>query len=140
MSRWKIWLALSVVFGSGLILGSVATGLYVRQQVRSQINSVMAGDIETVSGFVMTHLGRALGLSSEQRTQISPVVRQGVSEIRSLRAQLRPRFETVYRHKAEDIKQHLTAEQTDRLEKILERIHRGMGQSPPDQKTMRGIE
>jgi hypothetical protein len=130
MSRWKVWLALGVVFCSGLVLGAAGTGLYVRHEIRSQINSIMSGDVQTVSGFIMTHLGRALDLQPEQEAKIRPIVEQGVQQVRTLRSELRPRFEAIYLGKAGEIKAHLTPTQSAKLDNILERVKRGMTPLP----------
>jgi len=115
-----------VVFVSGLVLGVAGTGLYVRYQIRSQINSIMSGDVQTVTGFVMTHLGRALELKPEQEDKIRPIVQKGVQEVRVLRTELRPRFEAIYLGKATELKAHLTPSQSAKLDSILERVKRGM--------------
>lgn len=130
MSRWKVWLALGVVFCSGLVLGAAGTGLYVRYQIRSQINSIMSGDVQTVTSFVMTHLGRALELQPEQEAKIRPLVEQGVQQVRELRTELRPRFEAIYLGKAKEIKTHLSPSQSAKLDSILERVGKGMTPLP----------
>ncbi len=130
MSRWKIWLALGVVFCSGLVLGAAGTGLYLRHEIRSQINSIMSGDVQIVTGFVMTHLGRALELDPEQEAEIRPIVEQAVRQVRELRAELRPRFEAIYLGKANEIEAHLSSCQRAKLERILARVKRGMTPLP----------
>lgn len=115
---------------SGLVLGVAGTGLYVRHEIRSQINSIMSGDVQTVTGFVMTHLGRALELKPEQEAKIRPIVKEGVREVRVLRAELRPRFEAIYLGKAGELKAHLTPPQIAKLDSILERVGKGMSPLP----------
>ena len=126
MSRWKVWVALGVVFASGLVLGAAGTGLYVRYHIRSQINSIMSGDVQTVTGFVMTHLGRALELEPGQEAEIRPIVQKGVAEVRELRTELRPRFEAIYLGRAGELKAHLNPAQKAKLDSILARVKKGM--------------
>lgn len=126
MSRWKVWVALGVVFVSGLVLGAAGTGIFVRYQIRSQINSIMSGDVQKVTGFIMTHMGRALDLEPAQEAPIRPIVQKGVAEVRQLRAELRPRFEAIYLGRAKELKSHLNPAQRAKLDRILERVGKGM--------------
>jgi hypothetical protein len=132
MARWKIWLALALIFLSGLALGVVGTGLYVRHQVKETLTEALEGNSQALSGKVMRNLRRALDLRTEQQKAMEPIVAKAIEDVRQARVQLRPRFMAIYQEAVADMQPHLTAEQRARLAGILAKVEKGLHGKPAE--------
>lgn len=84
-TKLKVWLVLVVVFLLGSITGAAVTGLY-RLRAGSDRSERSAHDrFEKMSS--------DLSLTEDQRKQVSAILDETRNEYKSLRAELRPRFE-----------------------------------------------
>jgi len=126
MSRWKILTGLFIIFLSGILIGSAGTGLYVRHVIRTKVNALVSGDSHVATQLVMERLGRLLALSDAQKKTIQPLIRDAAVKIRALRSRLRPQFEAVFLQTARGIKAHLNKNQQEKLDKLTERIRKGL--------------
>ena len=129
MRKWKILAGLLAIFISGVVIGSVCTGFYVRHLIRERVNSLVSGDRDVAVQLVMERLTRSLGLSAEQKAEIEPIVREAAGRIRSIRARLRPQFMEVFSQASRDIKKHLDEKQKRKIDSLLKRIRKGLSAS-----------
>ena len=131
MSRWKILTGLFIIFLSGILVGSAGTGLYVRHVIRTKVNALVSGDSHVATQLVMKRLGSSLALSDTQKMAIQPLIRDAAVKIRELRSKLRPQFEAVFLQTSQEIKTHLNKSQQKKLDKLTERIRKGLSQERP---------
>ena len=126
MQRWKIIAGLLVIFLSGCIVGSTATGLYVRQFIRTKVDALVSGDTDTAVELVMKRLTRTLTLTDQQQAAITPIIQQAAQRIRAIRIKLRPEFMEVFIDTAAQIKTHLNPDQQKEIELLMQRIKNGL--------------
>jgi excinuclease UvrABC ATPase subunit len=112
MKSWKFRLGIVAIFALGVVVGAVATGLFVRHRFS---NFGFVRPDQAVS-HIMGRLERELKLSEEQRHAIEPIVADGFTKMRALRARLTPEVEALVAETSQRIKQHLDAEQQRHLE------------------------
>lgn len=115
MKRWKVWLGVAVIFVSGLIIGSLGTGLVVKIGIKRMVQRVSAGDTAVVARMVMIKMRHELRLSREQRRQIFPIVNRAVGRIRKLHYALKPQIEREVARTVSEITPHLTPKQRRKL-------------------------
>jgi Spy/CpxP family protein refolding chaperone len=119
MKRWKVWLGVAVIFVSGLVIGSLGTGLVVGLGVKRMVRRVTAGDTSVLTKVVMMKMRRDLRLTREQRRQIRPMVAAAIDRIRRLHDTLRPKIKQEIAKAATEISRHLTPKQRRRLQERL---------------------
>lgn len=86
-TRIKIWIVFAVVFALGTVTGAALDGVY-----RSRA-SVGRDDHKRDAGEHFDKMRRDLNLTDEQATKMRAVLEETRNEYRSLRAELRPRFD-----------------------------------------------
>jgi Spy/CpxP family protein refolding chaperone len=89
-TRIKIWIVFVAVFALGTVTGAALDGVY-----RSRASAGRRGDEERRrdAGAHFDKMRRDLNLTDEQATKIRAVLDETRNEYRSLRAELRPRFD-----------------------------------------------
>ena len=126
MNRWKILTVLFIIFFSGIITGSVGTRLYIRHVIQTKVNALVSGDAHVATQLVMERLEKLLALSDAQKKVIQPLILNAAIRIRALRSRLRPQFEAVFFDTARLIKVHLNKDQQKKLDKLHERVRKGL--------------
>jgi len=126
MRKWKMVSGLLAIFLSGILIGSVGTGIYVRHVIRARVDALVRGDRSMAVQLVMERLTRSLGLNAEQRAAIEPIVQEAARKIRAIRAKLRPEFMEVFLQTSGKIKAHLTKEQRKKIDRLTRRIREGL--------------
>ncbi|MCB2189417.1 MAG: hypothetical protein KQJ78_23610 [Deltaproteobacteria bacterium] len=130
-ANWKTYTGLGVIFLAGVLVGMLATGMYVRHQVKVRANALIQGDREAATDMAMGQLTRALDLTPAQEKALRPLVAQGADDLRTLRARLRPQFRAVFSRTAGRMLPLLTPAQQAKLQSILARVDRGLTAPPP---------
>lgn len=88
-AKAKIWLVLVAVFVLGAVTGGALTGLY-RSRASS---SVSRENRERAMKDRFEKMRQELNLTDQQTTQVRAILDETRNEYRSLRAELRPRFD-----------------------------------------------
>jgi Spy/CpxP family protein refolding chaperone len=110
-TRLKVWLVLVVVFVLGSITGAALTGLY-----RSRAS---ADRPEKATHDRFDKMRRELNLTDEQTKSVSAILDETRNEYRSLRAELRPRFEEPRQKARAKIRALLTPEQQQKFDAMV---------------------
>ena len=124
-TKLKVWLVLVVVFLLGSITGAALTGLY---RARS-------GDRPERSGHERFEKMRAeLNLTEEQTKAVSAILDETRNEYKTLRAELRPRFDEPRQKARAKIRALLTPEQQQKFDA---RVAQQDAEREGDQKSKR---
>jgi Spy/CpxP family protein refolding chaperone len=125
-TRLKVWLVLVVVFVLGSITGAALTGLYRSRASADRPEKAMHDRFEK--------LRRELNLTDEQTKSVSAILDETRNEYRSLRAELRPRFEEPRQKARARIRALLTPEQQQKFDGLVAQQD---AQRESEQKTKR---
>lgn len=130
MAKWKIWVALLVLFVSGLLIGSVGTRMYVRHK----ISSIYSRERPAVRNLFVRRLTRELDLTREQREKIEEIASRAAEKFHNLHTQHRSEVEVIIDQSASEMKKHLSPaqqEQFDELRKRMKAQHKRRRHGPP---------
>ncbi|MBA2503827.1 MAG: hypothetical protein H0V27_13200 [Pyrinomonadaceae bacterium] len=108
-TRLKVWLVVMGVFALGCITGASLDGAY-RLRVGGERRE-MRGSGRRSSGEVLEKMRRDLSLNDNQATEIGRILEQTHTEYRSLRAEVRPRYDRIRQSARTQIRSLLTPEQ-----------------------------
>jgi Spy/CpxP family protein refolding chaperone len=120
MKKWKIWTGLVILFLSGVLIGGLASGLYIRSKI-----------VEVVSGekfwpprpkLVVNRLTREIGLTPDQQAKILVIVEQFTRELIEVRRETRQKIAEILDQSRSEMKKHLTPDQQKKLDEFLEKI------------------
>ena len=117
MRKWKLWSGLAVLFLSGVLIGALSTGLFMKHSLERSLHQGEPG----VRHLVMNRLTRQLNLTESQKEYAEKVLCRTQSELRRLRQSHRPEFEEVMQRAIVDFKKELTPEQQRKLDTMYER-------------------
>jgi Spy/CpxP family protein refolding chaperone len=110
-TKLKVWLVLVVVFALGSITGAALTGLYRSRAGADRPDRAMHDHFEKMR--------RDLNLTDEQTKSVSAILDETRNEYRSLRAELRPRFEEPRQKARTKIRALLTPEQQQKFDALV---------------------
>jgi len=110
-TRLKVWLVLVVVFVLGSITGAALTGLYRSRAGADRPEKAMHERFEKMR--------RELNLTDEQTKSVSAILDDTRNEYRSLRAELRPRFEEPRQKARTKIRALLTPDQQQKFDAFV---------------------
>jgi Spy/CpxP family protein refolding chaperone len=110
-TRLKVWLVLVVVFVLGSITGAALTGLYRSRSGADRPERAMHERFEKMRS--------ELNLTDEQTKSVSAILDDTRNEYRSLRAELRPRFEEPRQKARTKIRALLTPEQQQKFDALV---------------------
>jgi hypothetical protein len=132
MGKWKIWVGLIVLFLSGVLIGGVATRMYVRYR----ISGVLAGKRPPIRDLFLRELTRELNLTEEQRQEMEQIASNAAEEFHTLHKKHRREAEDVLNRAVSEMKKYLSPEQQEELDKVRNRMrawrgHRGHHPPPP---------
>lgn len=120
-TRLKIWLVVVGVFVLGCVTGAALDSAY---RLRGR-------DRHKDDGFEV--MKRDLNLSEQQSTQIRAILDQTRNDYRTLRTEVRPRYDAIRQNARTRIRQLLTPEQQQRFDaKMAERDARRDGDEKDD--------
>ena len=130
MAKWKIWVALLVLFVSGVLIGSVGTRMYVRHK----LTGIFARERPAVRNLFVRRLTRELDLTREQREEIEQIASRAAEKFHELHREHRSQAEDLFDQSASEIKKHLSPaqqEQFDELRKRMKERHKRRRHGPP---------
>ncbi len=130
MAKWKIWVALLVLFVSGVLIGSVGTRMYVRHQ----LSSIFSRERPAIRNLFVRRLTRELDLTREQRQEIEEIASRAAEKFYDLHSQHRAEVEAILDQSASEMKKHLSPaqqEQYDELRKRMKARHKKRWHGPP---------
>jgi hypothetical protein len=112
-TRLKIWLVLLCVFGLGCVTGAFFDSAYRLQAGgrRHEGSRAVRGEERMFEG-----MKRDLGLSEQQEKEIRVILDETRNGFRSLRAEVRPRYDELRRNSRTRIRALLTPEQQQRFD------------------------
>ena len=113
-TRLKIWLVLLGVFVLGCVTGAALTGLY-----RSRASGDRSEAREKAMHERFENMRRELNLTDEQTTAVRAILDETREEYRTLRTELRPRFEEPRQKARTRIRALLTPEQQQRFDAMV---------------------
>ncbi len=131
MNRWKVIAGLTVIFVSGMVVGTIGSVVYTRHQIRTRINAIISGDVRATAQIIVDRLDKALNLTDDQESKIRPTIEKAVRQVAALRARLRPQFQRIFSETSDELKRCLDTEQKKQLESVLTRIRRGLSVPEP---------
>lgn len=118
MTKWRLWTGISLVFLSGLIIGAVGTGVYIKKS----ITGVLQGGPPAVKGVLVKRLAGELDLTGNQKSEIEKIVGEAQARLLSLRLQHQPEIEEIIERSLSRMKTKLSNEQQLKLDRIHERL------------------
>ncbi len=118
MKQWKTWLVIAVVFLSGIIMGSVGTGFYMKQR----IGRILHEGLPAVRKVIMKKLTAELNLTQDQQEEVEEVVEETQLQLQQLRAQYHPQMEKIIENGIATTKTSLSAEQQKKLDALYEKV------------------
>ena len=113
-ARLKIWLVLVAVFLLGSVTGAALTGLY-----RSRASGGGRDSRERAMHERFEKMRQELGLTEEQTTQVRAILDETRNEYRTLREELRPRFDEPRTKARARIRALLNAEQQKKFDTLV---------------------
>ena len=115
MKRIKPWFLLFLVFAAGFAGGSVSTRLAVRHVIQRAVK-----DPDFMRERIEHSMAVRLRLDTQQRAKAHEVLLETQDELKNLRAEFQPRFQSVMNHAQSEIAAVLTPEQRHRFERFRE--------------------
>jgi hypothetical protein len=117
MKRWKILAALLVIFLSGVVVGSLGTGIYIKKRIGMVTRG---GPGHVMHKLFLKRLTHELDLDIEQQKKIEEILHQTAEELLVLHQQTRPRAHAILDRAVDRTKDYLSPEQAERLDEIVE--------------------
>lgn len=114
MKKWKIWLAIGLIFTSGICIGAVGTGLVIR----NKFASVVSDGSPAVARLVQTVLTRKLDLTPEQQEAATATITKTQQKLFLLRRQYSPQAKEIIDDGVNELKASLSEEQQAELDQI----------------------
>ena len=140
MDRTKLWLAVMVVFLSGLIIGGLGGMTLAKYHIKQMIRQ---GPKE-MHHMVLRYLNRELDLSEEQKRAVKKVMAGVQKSAVELQKQYRPQMKKMMDTALDEIRPLLTPEQQTKLDRIKaeglmpkhreDRPRKRFGNRPPGRK------
>jgi len=118
MAKWKIWVGLLVLFGSGVLIGSVGTRMYVRHQ----ISSIFSRERPAMRNLFVRRLTRELDLTREQREKIEEIASRAAEKFHKIHMQHRSEVEVIIDKSASEMKKHLSPAQQEQFDELQKRL------------------
>ena len=118
MAKWKIWVALLVLFVSGVLIGSVGTRMYVRHK----LSGIFSRERPAVRNLFVRRLTHELDLTREQRERIEEIASRAAEKFHRLHMQHRGEVEVIIDKSASEMKKHLSPAQQEQFDELQERM------------------
>lgn len=112
-STWRLGLILGVMFGAGLLMGSLGTLIVVSKVAKAKQDSATWGP------WTVRWLDRQLDLSDEQQTKIQPLIDEMVSDLKGLRDKADEERKAILGRLFIQLADHLTTEQQTKLNAVI---------------------
>ena len=118
MKKWQTWLVIAAVFVSGLVIGSVGSGVYMKHRISGILHQGLPG----VRKVIMKKLTTELNLTADQQDEIDEIVEDTQLQLQQLRAQYRPQMENIISTGIATMKTRLSPEQQKKLDALYEKL------------------
>ena len=116
-SRLKTWLVLIVVFVLGAVTGAGLSGVY-RSKANDSFREARARDRQAM----FEKIRNDLNLNAEQSKEIQKVLDETANDFRTLRSELRPRYEELRLKARGRMRAVLSAEQQQKFDALMTEI------------------
>ncbi len=117
--RWKLISGLILVFVFGILVGSVATGFYLKRNL-----APLSKKPRAKKAFIMKKLSKKLNLTQSQKTKIEPIVEQMIEKRRESYGKIRPEIKTIMDQGFAQIKEELNEDQKKQLDELREKFQK----------------
>ena len=120
MKKWKIWAGLTVLFLSGVLIGGLGSGLYIK----SKLDEVVGGEKfrPPRPKLIVKRLTREIGLTPKQQGAITGIVEKSTHDLIEVRRETRQKITEILDQSRAQMKEHLSPEQQKKLDEFLEKI------------------
>ena len=127
MKKWKLWIALILVFASGFIFGGIGTLAWVRHRLTHAAEYNGSG-----TRWVVVHkLARELALTSNQKVAADMAVMHAQEKFKALRQEIRPRIQQIIEEAKAELMPSLTPEQQKKLDALRARMEKRWPDTAP---------
>ncbi|MBX3302973.1 MAG: hypothetical protein KF693_12235 [Nitrospira sp.] len=114
MSRFKLWAGLIILFGAGVLTGTVVASLYADSERAHRGARGPAAQHERI----MKRLTQELSLTAQQQAEVEPIVTRTHVAILSLRFSHQPEVEQILTRGMAELKEKLSSAQQSELERM----------------------
>jgi Spy/CpxP family protein refolding chaperone len=133
--KWKLAFAFLLVFIAGVTTGCLFGALHLKK--RHFIGPPHSGD---VAGRMREHFRKALDLTAEQETKITPIIDATSTKLEAIRIETAERVRAVMEESKRELAPQLSPEQQKKLEKLETHhrkimIHHGFHHHKPKEKS-----
>jgi len=134
VNSWKVILATMVIFGTGVVTGSLLVRSVERswehrpQRVGAAVRQGQLSAAGLMRIELLRRLERELELTTEQRESVDRILRGGQERMKKLMQTVEPRRREEYRKTVEEFRAVLTPEQRKRLDTLLKQQQRAREQ------------
>lgn len=129
IARWKVWLALALIFLSGAVCGGIATRVTIQRKI-DRFHRMASDAPEDRQAQMLDRLERRLNLSAEQRLSVGRELAATYRQLRELRSRNLPEAQKIIEDGSKRIEQHLDSEQRQRFSRHVERMHERLQHEP----------
>ena len=119
VNKWKLISGLLLVLVLGILVGSIATGFYLKYRFAPFGRGSKAKET-----FIIEKLSRELNLTQSQKTKIAPIVKEMIEKRREYYVQIRPEVKRIMDQSFLQIEQELNEEQKKKLDALREKYQR----------------
>jgi len=119
MSKWKIWVAVAVVFFAGVVVGASGTICYIHNHLRSMV----AEGPSAFNRMIADHIGKTLDLTVEQEAEVLEIVEATHEELWRFKLQHEDHINAIIQGGIDRMKVHLDAEQKQELDELFRDLH-----------------
>lgn len=123
-TKWRIVVALVLVFLAGTAVGVFGTAQHVRRMFVEHHPGRLRGRMAE-------HLRRELHLTDEQFSKVQPIVERSADQLEQIRIDTNQRVQETIRQAHSELLPYLTPEQRIELQQMQERHRRALRIGPP---------
>jgi len=124
--RWKLISGLLAVLVFGILVGSTATGFYLKYR-----SAPLEKDTKAKGAYIIEKLSKELNLTPNQKNKIGPIVQQMIEKRRETYQRIRPEVKTIMDQGFWQIEQELNEDQKKKLEVLREKFERHRAKRRP---------
>lgn len=118
VNRWRIILAVAVIFIAGAASGALASrALAPRREPKQQIAPPLPVSSERRLDY-LTRLDREVQLTPEQRQKVEAILAESQKRMKELWQQIEPQTRQEYQRTRKDISELLTPEQREKMKRM----------------------
>ena len=125
MNKIKVALLIGMIYVAGIATGIVATRAVVRH-----VMADVASNPDRLRTMIERRMAVRLGLNREQRAKVGEILTRAQNDLKGLRQQFSPQFQTIMSNAQAEISAQLTPEQEERFRKFREE-HRKLWEGKP---------